>query len=226
MARAAGLRPISKRSLKDEAYAELRQAIISGSLSPGAQLSEQQLAAQFQISRSPIREALGRLEQEGFAIRHGNGRIYVAPLDEMELEQLYIVRANLEGLAARLAASRLENVDLGKMEDDLRAMEKRAEAGDVDGSLRCGESFHDVILATCGNAPLVELISGLRLKISRFRTVIASARNQHVRVAEHNKVLDALRARDGEGAQRAMENHIMQSADVIVRTMQGEDERS
>jgi DNA-binding GntR family transcriptional regulator len=218
----AGLRPLSKKSLRDEAYYGLRQAIISGSIPPGEQLSEPQLASQFQISRSPIREALGRLEQEGFAIRHSNGRISVAPLDETELEQLYIVRANLEGLAARLAASRLDPSDFEEMEEHLRLMRERAEKGDLDGSLERGEAFHDVILRACENPPLVELISTLRLRISRFRTVIASARNQQVRVAEHWHVLEALRDRKGHGAQKAMERHIMQSAEIIVRAMRSD----
>jgi DNA-binding GntR family transcriptional regulator len=215
----ATLRPIPKKSLRDEAYDELRRGIVSGGLRPGQQLSELQLAAQFQISRSPIREALGRLELEGFAIRRPNGRVYVAPLDIAELEQLYAVRATVEGLATRLAAPRLTTDDLDEMTADLQEMEALAERGDIDGSLTRGAEFHDVILGACANEPLVEIIAGLRLRISRYRTMIATTRNQQIRIAEHRDILDALYARDAKGAEAAMIRHIEESADIILKAL-------
>ncbi|MEQ8196141.1 MAG: GntR family transcriptional regulator [Rhodospirillales bacterium] len=219
MTRQAALQPIPKKSLREEAYDELRKAIVSGGLRPGHQLSEPQLAAQFEISRSPIREALGRLELEGFAIRRPNGRVYVAPLDIAELEQLYAVRATVEGLATRLAAPRLTTADLEKMAADLEKMEALAESGDIDGSLTRGAEFHDVILGVCANEPLVEIIAGLRRRISRYRTMIASTRNQQIRIAEHQDILDALYARDATAAEAAMIRHIEESADIILKAL-------
>lgn len=218
-----GLRPIAKRSLRDEVYHGLRQAIISGSLQPGQQLTEPELARELQISRSPIREALGRLEQEGFAVRRGNGRVFVAPLDEAELEQLYVVRASSEGLAAHLAATHVTPGNIEAMETHLNDMHGLAMAGDVDGSLAAGQAFHDVILEACGNAPLVEIIKGLRLKISRFRTVIASARDQDTRASEHRDILEALRERDPQHARQAMERHITESAEIVLRTLRSSE---
>ncbi|MEX2449797.1 MAG: GntR family transcriptional regulator [Rhodospirillales bacterium] len=215
----ATLRPIPKKSLRDEAYDELRRGIVSGGLRPGQQLSELQLAAQFQISRSPIREALGRLELEGFAIRRPNGRVYVAPLDIAELEQLYAVRATVEGLATRLAAPRLTTDDLDEMTADLQKMGALAERGDIEGSLARGAEFHDVILGACANEPLVEIIAGLRLRISRYRTMIAATRNQQIRIAEHQDILNALYARNAKGAEAAMIRHIEESADIILKAL-------
>ena len=211
------LRSLPKKSLREETYHDLRRAIIGGDLRPGQQLSEPQLADQFQISRSPIREALGRLEQDGFVSRRVNGRIYVAPLEITELQQLYVIRANLEGLATRLAASHLSTADLNEMAGHLREMRDLAENGDVDGSLDYGGRFHGVIINAAHNMPLAEIIAGLRLRISRFRTYIASTRRHEVRIGEHQEILDALYDRDPNRAEESMIRHIENSADTMLR---------
>jgi DNA-binding GntR family transcriptional regulator len=210
-------RSLPKKFLREETYHQLRRAIIRGDLRPGQQLSEPQLADQFQISRSPIREALGRLERDGFVSRRVNGRIYVAPLDITELQQLYVVRANLEGLATRLAASHLSTADLNEMAGHLRDMRTLAEKGDVDGTLDCGERFHGVIINAARNIPLAEIVAGLRLRISRFRTYIASTRRHDIRIGEHQEILDALYDRDPNRAEESMIRHIEYSADAMLR---------
>lgn len=215
----ATLRPISKKPLRDEAYEKLRGSIVDGTLRPDEQLSEPQLAEKFRISRSPIREALGRLEQEGFAMRRANGRLYVAALDIEELEQLYVLRATVEGLATRLAAPLLNTADLNAMAERIRKMEERAARGDIAGSLKSGAAFHDVILASCGNKPLIEVVESVRLRIDRFRAVIASARNQDVRVAEHWRIHEALYDRKPKAAEKAMISHIERSASSVLKSV-------
>jgi DNA-binding GntR family transcriptional regulator len=218
----AALRPIPKKSLREEAYEKLRRAIVEGAIRPQEQLSEPQLAEKFQTSRSPIREALGRLEQEGFVLRRPNGRLHVAPLDIEELEQLYALRANVEGLATRLAAPRLSTIDLDAMAQKIRSMEESAAKGDIVGSLESGAQFHDAILRRCGNRPLTDVVEGVRLRIDRFRAFIASARNQDVRVAEHWRIYEALYSRKPKAAERAMIAHIEQSARAILKAARSE----
>lgn len=216
------LQPIPKKPLREEAYDALKRAIIEGSIKPGTQLSEPQLAEHFRISRSPIREALGRLEQEGFAQRKANGRLQVAPLDIEELEQLYVLRATVEGLATRLAAGNLSMNDLKQMAELLKKMESAAAAGNIEESLKQGAKFHDTILENCGNKPLIDVVDGVRLRIDRFRMVIASTRNQAARVAEHWRIYDALHDRDPESAEKAMIAHIQQSAETILKGVSSE----
>lgn len=212
----ASLRPIPKKALRHEAYEALKRAIVEGTIEPGAQLSEPQLAERFEVSRSPVREALGRLEQEGFALRQPNGRLQVAPLDIEELEQLYVLRANVEGLATRLAAAHLSTSDLERMADTLKRMEKAATAGDIEVSLGEGGRFHDSILDHCGNKPLMEVVLNVRLRIDRFRKIIASQRDQTVRIAEHWRIYQALYERDAEAAGKAMTEHIGHSAEAVL----------
>lgn len=205
--------------LRENTYSTLKASILDGTIRPGTPLSEIGLAQQFQTSRSPVREALGRLEQEGYVSRKVNGRIVVTILDETELEQLYEVRSALEGLAAARAAKRVNGLMLDELAERVRQMSERASAGDVAGSLSEGERFHEIILESSGNVPLRNMVRGLRSQINRYRSAIAVRRNQRARAQEHKKILKALETRDPETAERAMRDHIEQSAQSLLTQM-------
>lgn len=207
----------SKQSISEETYAEIKRALIQGDFEPGQRLSEPELALRFSTSRSPIREALVRLEHEGFVERTSNGRIRVVALSVDDLEQLYVLRANIEGLAARLAAPRLRTIDLERMAQYIDDMERCVKKRDAAGAIAAGQEFHDVIMRECGNRPLVEVLEGLRARISRFRAVVASFREYDPeRVTEHRRILKALYQRKPEVAQLEMMNHVGRSAEVLI----------
>lgn len=207
----------SKHSVSEETYAEIRHALIKGEFKPGQRLSEPELALRFRTSRSPIREALVRLEHEGFIQRTPHGRIRVVALDLEDLDQLYVLRANIEGLAARLAAPRLRTIDLEHMEERVDEMERCVKKRDAAGAIAAGQDFHDVIMGECGNRPLVEVLEGLRARISRFRAVVASfGEYDPERVAEHRRILKALYQRKSESAELEMIKHVSRSAAVLV----------
>lgn len=219
MARSAPTIP-PRQSRSEGVYLEIKRALVLGKFAPGRRVSEPELALQFRASRSPIREALVRLEHEGFVARLPNGRLYVRPLDVADLEQLYIVRASIEGLATRLAASRLRTVDLEEMAGRVEAMEQRLKHRDVTGTLAAGQQFHDVIVRECGNAPLVEMLNLLRARINRYRSVVASFRDYDAeRIAEHRRVLDALYKRQPEKAEAEMVRHVNRSAAVLIKRL-------
>lgn len=208
---------LTKNLLSDEAYTELRQALIRGEFEPGQRISEPELALRYKTSRSPIREALVRLELEGFVERMPNGRIRVRALDLEELQQLYVVRATVEGLVARLAAPRLRTIDLERMEIALDGMESSVKKGNASGAITAGQAFHDLILRECGNNPLIEVQTGLRSKISRFRAVVASLGNYDFdRVTEHRQILKAFYLRKPEQAEAEMIRHVNRSAAVLM----------
>ncbi len=207
----------TKPSLSDAAYSEIRQALLSGQLEPGQRLSEPEMALQFKTSRSPIREALVRLEHEGFVERLPNGRLRVAALEVRDLEQLYVVRANVEGLAARLATPLLRTVDLEHMGRSVAEMERCVKKGNAAGAISAGQEFHDVMTRECGNQPLVDVLTGLRARISRFRAVVASFGDYDPdRVAEHRRILKAFYQRNAEQAEAEMIRHVQRSAAVLV----------
>jgi DNA-binding GntR family transcriptional regulator len=209
--------PSSKPSLSESAYAEIRQALLQGDFEPGQRLSEPELALRFSTSRSPIREAFSRLGHEGFLERLPNGRVRVPALNVSELEQLYVVRANVEGLAARLAAHRLRTIDLEQMEKAQEEMERCIKKNDVVGAIAAGQVFHDLLVRECGNEPLIEVLSGLRAKISRFRAVVASLGDYDPeRAIEHRRILKALYQRKPEQAATEMMAHVNRSAAVLM----------
>lgn len=213
--------PLTKNLLSDEAYTELRQALIRGEFGPGQRISEPELALRYKTSRSPIREALVRLELEGFVERTPNGRLRVRALDLAELQQLYVVRATIEGLVARLAAPRLRTIDLEQMEKALDDMESSVKRGDASGAIAAGQVFHDLILHECGNNPLIEVQASLRSKISRFRAVVASLGNYDFdRVTEHRHILKAFYLRKPEQAEAEMIRHVNRSAAVLMAKLQ------
>ncbi|HEV7802274.1 MAG TPA: GntR family transcriptional regulator [Burkholderiales bacterium] len=212
--------PAAKQSLAEEAYREIRDALLSGEIEPGQRLSEPELALRFNTSRSPVREALLRLEHEGFVERMPSGRVRVAALDVGYLEQLYVVRANLEGLAARLAAPLLRTVDLDAMTRSVDQMDRAVKNDDASGAIDAGQQFHDVLMRECGNEPLVSLLTALKGRIGRFRALVASLGDYDAdRVLEHRLILQALYERNAERAQAEMISHVSQSAAVLVRRL-------
>jgi DNA-binding GntR family transcriptional regulator len=209
--------PASKQSIAEGSYAEIKRALIEGEFASGQRVSEPELALRFRTSRSPIREALVRLELEGFIERTPNGRIRVVPLDVDDLEQLYVLRASIEGLAAALATPRLRTIDLEEMSQHADEMERCVKCRDAAGAIAAGEQFHDIILRECGNRPLVEVLEGLRARISRFRAVVASFRDYDPdRVAEHRRIVKAMYQRKPDVAQAEMIKHVAKSAEVLV----------
>ncbi|MCC7483421.1 MAG: GntR family transcriptional regulator [Burkholderiales bacterium] len=212
--------PVPKQSLSEEAYAEIRRALLRGELEPGQRVSEPVLALRFKTSRSPIREALVRLEHEGFVERLPNGRLRVAALDIGELEQLYVVRGNVEGLAARLATPLLRTVDLEHMGAGVDEMERCVKKRNAAGAIAAGQGFHDVVTRECGNQPLVDVLTSLRARIGRFRAVVASFDDYDPdRVAEHRRILRAFYQRNAEQAEAEMIRHVQRSAAVLVRRL-------
>ncbi|WP_345248746.1 GntR family transcriptional regulator [Pigmentiphaga soli] len=209
--------PTTRQTLADHLNRRLRDALLNGSFKSGQRLSEPELASMFKVSRSPIREAIARLEHEGFLERLPNGRISVRPLHIPDLQQLYVLRATVEGLAARLAAPQLRTVDLEAMGASMEEMERCVRDGDAIGAIAAGQEFHDVIIRECGNQPLVETLGGLRARIGRFRALVASFGDYDPeRVAEHRRILDAFYARDPVRAEAEMTRHVERSADVLV----------
>lgn len=210
-----------KQSLSEGAYSEIRRALLRGDLKPGQRVSEPELALRFKTSRSPIREALVRLEHEGFVERLPNGRLRIAALDIGELEQLYVVRGHVEGLAARLATPLLRTVDLEHMGASVEEMERCVKKRNAAGAITAGQEFHDVITRECGNQPLVDVLSSLRARISRFRALVASFDDYDPdRVTEHRRILKAFYQRNSEQAEAEMIRHVQRSAAVLVSRLQ------
>lgn len=196
---------VSKSQQKD-AYELILDAIDVGVFRPGDRLVESELAEQFGVSRTPIREALQRLETQSLLSRDGRSLI-VASLDHNQLAELYVVRAELEGLAARLAAQHATTEEVRVLRGMVSADQKFV--GDPAVLVRANKRFHHQVHLASHNRYLVQQLD----LVHRTMALLASSslavegRGEKA-LAEHAAIVDAIEARDGDAADRALKTHI------------------
>jgi len=208
-------------AVRDKVHDVLKEAIVRGYLPPGARLIEVEIAKLLRISRTPLREALLRLEAEGFVERVPSGGVRVKDLSEQEVRELYAVRSVLEGLAAREAARRLTKGQL----DHLRTITRQiAEADgpvpDVLRIARLGEEFHQIILEASGNQKCAEILRLLRDHIDRYRYLtIAIPGRGRAAAAEHESLVEVLETGDPDEAERAMRAHVLEAGNWMLQRL-------
>ncbi|UWZ34374.1 GntR family transcriptional regulator [Dactylosporangium roseum] len=189
-------------------YDTLRDRIMSQALAPGVRLNEIELAASLSVSRTPLREALRMLLSEGLVNQLPTGGMVVAPLDPQDMRELYVVRAALEGVVAREACPRLTEEHLAALDAIIDQMSRLL---DYPGEmLRLGQQFHTLLLVASDNRRCEQLLRQLHSHLNRYQTITASIEpRRHEAYAEHQAILEALRARDADAAEARMRRHIM-----------------
>ncbi|RMF88935.1 MAG: GntR family transcriptional regulator [Nitrospinota bacterium] len=207
-------------SLKEKAYHRIKQDIMQGKLLPGTLLSDALLARRMRISRTPVREALHLLQQEGLVeIIPGRGT-FVKEISLQEVLEILQIRMVLESLAVKLAAERIEEKVLAELEEEFAQVEAAlTENRKTPEELQAfGARLHEAILSACGNRTLTELINTLRERIYRakrfaFDRVFVDVQGKYTNrlyqsIEEHRRILKALQARDGELAAALMQTHL------------------
>lgn len=199
-------------------YRRLKDQIISGDLAPGSRLIELNIAADFGVSRTPVREALKRLAAENLVLADpARGMIVHAP-DAGEIEDVFVVRQALDGLAARLAAHRITPSELSRLRLIVDTMRQAIHADRREQIVIANQRFHDVIYSAAGNPMLARVASDLRDFVRRFSTLPFASpdRVEHV-LAEHEAILEALQAHDPEAAHAASNRHLEAAREYLVR---------
>jgi DNA-binding GntR family transcriptional regulator len=193
----------------DSAYQTLRDAIVRGTIAPGTQIPEVALAEELGVSRTPLREAVNRLEGNGLVERAPNRRLYVTLVSADEARQLYSVRMALEDLALADAATRMTDEVLDELGQRLERMQK-AERSRRENVAEGGRSFHEILYRAAGNSVNEEILQRLQVKIDRYRYIGTrdGHRRQRQAVDEHRAIYEALRKRDVMGARHAMREHL------------------
>ena len=200
-----------------DAYGLVLDAIDDGVYGPGDRLVEAELAERFGVSRTPVREALQRLETQGLLARDGRGLI-VASLDHDQMAELYVVRGALEGLAARLAARHAAEEEVAV----LRALcrEDKALVGDPRALARANRRFHHQIHLASHNRFLVQQLGLVHRSMALMAetSLAAEGRGAHA-LAEHEAIVAAIAARDGDAADAALRTHISRAFEVRLRAV-------
>ncbi len=198
-------------SAADRAYAEIRGLILAGDASPGTPLREEALADIVGVSRTPVRDALRRLEVELYAVRTPGGRLVVADWDSDDVAEIFALRAMLEGHAAARAARRATPAQLAELRHCNAAIEAAVaiEQPDVARFLAENRRFHDIILSASASARLSTMLAGLVEQPIVRRTATRYDRADLARSAhEHRQLIQAFAAHDEDWARAVMTAHI------------------
>jgi DNA-binding GntR family transcriptional regulator len=201
-------------------YAELRRRILALELAPGQRLYEPELAATLQVSRTPLREALRLLFAEDLIDQLPTGGMVVRPLSAADIEELYGVRAVLEGLMTAEAARRLTDEDATSLAD---LVERNARLVDHAGdAMRAGHDFHLKIAEVARHAWARRLHEQVDGHMSRYRPFTNESQERRTAaLAEHRAILEALVARDPEVARQRAESHVLAARDVALDAIAG-----
>jgi DNA-binding GntR family transcriptional regulator len=196
-------------SLKDQAYLAIKGAILTLELEPGQALVESELAEQLGISKTPVRTALHELEREGLVTRVLYKGTYVAEVTLRDVQEIFQLRAVLEGLAARLAAPAFDEAELAEARETLRLMEAAVELGDRDLASGYGKHFHDLILHKANNQRLQVIVHNLDDHLQRYRLLSDQISGRLEKsLGEHKRTLEALEQRDPDLAEQALKEHL------------------
>jgi DNA-binding GntR family transcriptional regulator len=209
------------KPLRELVFESLREAIIAGQLRPGERMMEIQMAEEMGVSRTPVREAIRKLELEGLVVMVPRKGAYVAGLSLKDMTDVFEIRRALEGLAAELAAERISDDELEEMERYLIKIAKDIESGDVHKVVETDTDFHSLLYKSSRNSRLSQIISNLREQIQRFRTTsLSSPGRMKSALEEHRKIVEAIATRDGELARKITQEHIENAENSLMEIIQ------
>ena len=210
---------LRKQPLYEQVYRELRREIAAGDLAPGVRLDIQEVAHRLEISRTPVREAIRQLIQEGLVEVDREGRASVFEPDLTELAEIYAVRAALESAAARIVANRRPVADLTSLRDAVSRSRQAEYAENWLEVARANTEFHESLVVLSKNLAMVRILDTFRIQVSRYRRIALekSERRDRARCA-HEGLLDLLESGDADGAGAQVYQEVMNAAAFAVGT--------
>ncbi|MBO5070401.1 MAG: GntR family transcriptional regulator [Roseburia sp.] len=195
--------------LRDVVFQTLREAILKGELKPGERLMEVQLAEKLGVSRTPIREAIRMLEQEGLAVTIPRRGAEVAKMTEKDMEDVLQIREALDELAVSIACEQISLEQLEMLKQAMREFEESTKSGEIKKIAEMDVLFHDVIYQATGNPKLVNMLNNLREQMYRYRVeYLKDEKNYPTLIQEHKQIVEGLSKKDKEKVTAAMHMHV------------------
>lgn len=195
--------------LRDVVFNTLRKAILTGELKPGERLMEIHLANRLGVSRTPIREAIRKLELEGLVIMIPRRGAVVARITEKSLKDVLEVRRALDALCAELACDRISEDGIRELKEACAGFERATRSKDATVIARADVALHDIIVAATGNQRLVQLVNNLAEQMYRYRFVYIKDESRHEQlIEEHRMIYESIRKKDKGAAAEAAKLHI------------------
>lgn len=210
--------------LRDVVFQTLREAILRGDLKPGERLMELQLASKLGVSRTPIREAIRMLRQEGLAITIPRRGAEVAGMTEKDMEDVLRIREALECLAVQLACEKITEEQIGLLEENMASFQEAIKSKNVKMIADFDIKFHDIICAASENTRLVTLLNNLREQIYRYRVEYLKDEQYYPNlIEEHEQIIEGLKSRDKEYVEEMIKKHVDNQADVMRNIIRAQE---
>ncbi|WMC94036.1 GntR family transcriptional regulator [Kineothrix sp. MB12-C1] len=210
--------------LRDVVFNTLRKAILTGELKPGERLMEIHLANKLGVSRTPIREAIRKLELEGLVIMIPRRGAEVAQITEKSLRDVLEVRRALDALCAELACERITEEEMEHLKEACREFEEAAKTKDLTIIAKADVALHDIIVKATGNQRLVQLVNNLAEQMYRYRFEYIKDESQHERlIEEHRIIYESIMNKDSEAAAKAAMLHIDNQEISIIKQIRLEN---
>jgi DNA-binding GntR family transcriptional regulator len=210
-----------RKSLGDHVFENLRQAIIRGDVAPGDRLVESRIAEVLDISRTPVREAIHKLEREGLLRKLPHGGFTVVHLSREDIEETFGIRCVLESYAARLAALNHKEEELIPLEEKIREFQLSVAKGRLEELPRINTEFHNLFYALSRSPKLIRLLNDLSDQIFRFRRILLKIDNMGKNSNEdHHNMLEAIRRRDADRVERLVKEHIERGKTMVLKALE------
>lgn len=207
--------------LREMVFDVLMEAIISGKLPPGERLMEVQLAEEMGVSRTPVREAIRRLELEGFVVMIPRKGAYVAGLSIKDIVNIFEIRTALEQLAVGLATERMTSEDLEALKRMVLELSESEKEADVEAWTELDKRFHRLIYEYSRNERLIQMMDNIIEQINRYRVIsLSNPEIRHHTVEEHKRIVEAMAERNIQAAQKAAADHLNNTQTSLIVLLQ------
>jgi len=212
--------------LRDVVFNTLRQAILTGELKPGERLMEIHLANRLGVSRTPIREAIRKLELEGLVTMIPRRGAEVAQITEKSMNDVLEVRRALDALCVELACDRISDEEIEELKKACVGFEQAVKTKDAKKIAQADVALHDIIVHATGNQRLIQLVNNLSEQMYRYRFEYIKDFTQHDRLMEEHRIIyESIVKKDKETAAKAAETHIDNQMKAIIRQIRLEREK-
>ena len=207
----------SHRPLREIVYEELKMQILTGKIAPGTRMMEVELAESMGVSRTPIREAIKKLEQEGLVVIEPRKGAYASQISVKDMVDILEVRQDMEGLAAHMAAYRMTPKQMKELESISIGYNKAVEEGNMADMIRFDTDFHNLIVESCNNSILTMMINQLQELLLRFRYVYYdNIKRAEKMPSEHSMIMEAIKDGRSDAARASAEMHIERIKDMVM----------
>lgn len=211
--------------LRDVVFNTLREAILRGDLVPGERLMELQLASKLGVSRTPIREAIRMLEQEGLSITIPRKGAIVAGMTEKDMQDVLEIREALEELSVQVACDKITDEEIAELRKNMKSFERSLKGGDLKEMAQADVEFHDVIYRATDNPKLINMLNNLREQMYRYRVeYLKNPQNHDQLLKEHEAIYRGIVEKDKDAVTEMIRRHISNQV-AVVKHMIREQEK-